>query len=243
MSKTVVILGAGLTGLPLAHYILKHYADKFDLKVMLVSRSNEFYWNIVAPRAVIPNQLGDEKVLYSIPEAFAHYPPHRFEFVLGTAEKWDPYKSSVNVALDDGNRRDVQYDTIIVATGSDYNDNMPWKSLDSAQKTRAALASMRANIAKAESIVIAGGGPTGVELAGELGYEYATTSRKKVTLIMTDTQPLDSRLMVSTRLATRKELEKLNANIIADTKVTKSSVDTKGGYALELTHRDDTTPH
>ncbi|KAF2168815.1 hypothetical protein M409DRAFT_65201 [Zasmidium cellare ATCC 36951] len=229
MSKTIVILGAGLTGLPLAHYILKHYADKFDLKVILLSRSNEFYWNIAAPRAVIPNQLDDEKVLCSIPEAFANYPPRRFEFIVGTAEGWEPDKKSVTVVLDDGNRRDVRYDTIIVATGSDYNDNMPWKLVGNQQETRAALAKMRTDIAKAKSIVVAGGGPTGVELAGELGYEYATTGKKKVTLVMTENQPLDCRLMTSTRLATREELERLN-----------SSIDEKGGYALELTHNDGT---
>lgn len=48
MSKTVVILGAGLAGLPLAHHILKNKADKYDLKVVLVSPSDEFYWNLAS---------------------------------------------------------------------------------------------------------------------------------------------------------------------------------------------------
>src|SRR4051812_1301399 len=49
MPKTFLILGAGMTGIPLAHYVLKHYSAKHDLKVILVSRSDEFYWNIGAP--------------------------------------------------------------------------------------------------------------------------------------------------------------------------------------------------
>ncbi|KAK4499804.1 hypothetical protein PRZ48_007990 [Zasmidium cellare] len=238
MSKTVVILGAGMTGLPLTHYILDHYASRHDLKVILISRSDEFYWNIASPRAVIPNQLDDDKVLYSIPETFSRHPVERFEFVVGVAETWYPDRSSVAVVFENGGKRVVQYDTIIVATGSDCNDNMPWKMVGSPKETRAVLSKVRTDMFKAHSIVVAGGGPTGVELAGELGYEYATTGKKKVTLVMADAQPLDTRLMPSTRLAARKELEKLNVNIISDTKLSRSAANEKGGYTLELTHHN-----
>lgn len=74
MPKTFVILGAGLTGLPLTHYVLKHYANKHDLTVILVSRPDEFYWNIETPRAAIPGQFTDDRVFFLVPKAFAKYP-------------------------------------------------------------------------------------------------------------------------------------------------------------------------
>lgn len=48
MAKTLVILGAGIAGLPIAHHVLKHTAPqvKGGLKVILVSPNTDQY---VAP--------------------------------------------------------------------------------------------------------------------------------------------------------------------------------------------------
>jgi NADH dehydrogenase FAD-containing subunit len=240
MSKTVVILGAGLTGLPLAHYILKHYADKFDLRLVLVSRSDELYWNIAAPRAAIPGQFNDEQVFYAIPPAFAKYPAHRFEFVHGNVVAWRPDNSTVDVVLHQGLEREIVYHTLVVATGSDYSAGMPWKLIGTTQETKTALDKLRSDVKKADSIVVGGGGPTGVEFAGELGYEYAKARNKKVTLIMSDPLPLDSRVRDATRIAAKKELEKLNVIIIADARVTKVRDNNVGGKIIELTKSDGT---
>jgi NADH dehydrogenase FAD-containing subunit len=240
MIHTIVILGAGLTGLPLSHYVLKHYADKFDLKLILVSRSTEFYWNIGATRAAIPGQMDDNKVFYSIPQAFSKHSTHRFEFVLGTVENWSPNKNSVAVALENGLKRTIDYHTIVVATGSDYRDNMPWKLVGTNQQTHAALDKLRKDVENATSIVVGGGGPTGVEFAGELGCEYAKTGKKSVTLVMSESLPLESRVMKATRMAARKELEKLNVTVISDTRVTKERANDAKGITLELTKSNGT---
>ncbi|KAK9482093.1 fad binding protein [Lipomyces starkeyi] len=237
MPKTFVILGAGLTGLPLAHYVLKHYANKHDLKVILVSRSDEFYWNIGTPRAAIPGQFTDDKVFFSIPKAFAKYPAQRFEFVLGTVETWDPDKNSVSVTRSDGQTRTLDYHAILVATGSDYADHMPWKLVGTSQETRDSLAKLRKEVDKARSIVVGGGGPTGVEFAGELGHEYAKTGKKKVTLVITESLPLESKNLEATRQAAKKELEKLKVKIIANARVTKTT-NRAGGNVLGLIKAD-----
>lgn len=237
MPKTVLILGAGFAGLPLAHYILKNYVDKFDLKVILVSRSREFYWNIAAPRAVIPGQFKDDAVLLDIPTAFAGYPAQRFEFVLGTVDSWKPDEDAVVVKVS-GDERSIQYSTIIVATGSEYLDSMPWKLGETEEQTHIALARMRSDIERAETIVVGGAGPTGVEFAGELGYEYAKIGKKKVTLVMADAHPFESRVMPATRMAAVKELEKLGVSLLTKTRITKVSKSERGGQTLELTKND-----
>lgn len=152
MVKTVVILGAGLAGLPLAHSILKKQADKFDLKVILVSPSDEFYWNLASPRAAIPGQYGDDKVFYSIPDAFSSYKKERFEFVLGKATGWNPAENSVVVADASTGELTIKYETLFVATGSTPKDGQPWKLLGTSGETHAALDKLRVDIVSQASI-------------------------------------------------------------------------------------------
>jgi len=237
MPKSFLILGAGLTGLPLAHYVLKHYAEKHDLKVILVSRSDEFYWNIGTPRAAVPGQFTDGQIFFSIPKAFAKYRDKRFEFVLGTVESWDPMETFVAVTLSDGQTRTLNYHTIIVATGSDYANSMPWKLVGTSQQTHDSLIKLRNQVEKAKSIVVAGGGPTGVEFAGELGHEYGKTGKKTITLVITEPMPLESKNLEATRQAAKRELEKLNVKIIGNAKVTDST-DNAGGQVLTLVKAD-----
>ena len=237
MAKTFLILGAGMTGLPLAHYVLKHYASKHDLKIILVSRSDEFYWNIGAPRAAIPGQLTDKKVLFSIPKVFAKYPTQRFEFVLGMVKTWVPDQNYVAVTPSDGQTRRIDYHTILVATGSDYADHMPWKLVGTSQDTHDSLAKLREEVDKAKSIVVGGGGPTGVEFAGELGYQYAKTDKKKVTLVITESLPLESKILEATRQAAKKELEKLKVKIISNARITETT-SSAGETLLRLTKAD-----
>jgi apoptosis-inducing factor 2 len=75
MAKTVVILGAGWAGLPLAHKLLKYTLPKVkDLKVILVSPNTHFYWNLAAVRGVIPGTFTDNELFLPIQPGFARYP-------------------------------------------------------------------------------------------------------------------------------------------------------------------------
>lgn len=240
MTKTVVILGAGLTGLPLAHYLLSFTTAKVsDLRVVLVSPNDEFFWNLASPRAVLPGKFTEDKYMWSIPKAFAKYPADKFEFVAGKAETLDPEANSVVVTLNDGTRRNIEYHTVIVATGSDALDGMPWKNVGTSDKTKAAIAQLQEQIKSARSIVVGGAGATGVELAGELGAEYAKRGSKSVTIISADALPLEARLMKSLRETAKHELEKLKVKVVADTKVTGITKGPDGQSVLELTNKKD----
>jgi NADH dehydrogenase FAD-containing subunit len=237
MPKTFLILGAGMAGLPLAHYVLKHYSAKHDLKVILVSRSDEFYWNIGAPRAAIPGQFADDEVFFSIPKAFEKYNTQNFEFVLGKVKKWDPDVSTVTLTSSEGLPRALGYHTLLLATGSDYTSNMPWKLLGTSHETHRALDKLRKEVKKASSIVVAGGGPTGVEFAGELGHEFAKAEKKSVILVITESHPLESKNLEATRLAARRELEKLKIKIISNARITENT-SKDGVTTLTLTKVD-----
>lgn len=237
MSKTFLILGAGMTGIPLAHYILKHYSAKHDLKVILVSRSDQFYWNIATPRAAIPGQFTDDKIFFSIEKAFAKYTHRNFEFVVGTVRNWDPDNNTVTLSSNDGRTRTLDYQTLLLATGSDYAGKMPWKLVGTSHETHAALDKLRLEVDEANSIVVAGGGSTGVEFAGELGNKYAKAAEKSVTLVITESYPLESKNLEATRLAALRELQRLRIKIISNARITDTK-EKDGKTILTLTKVD-----
>ena len=59
---------------------------------------------------------------------------------------------------------------------------MPWKgSLSGYEATRDGLHKVQGQVKAAKSIVVGGAGPTGIEVAGELGFEYG--KNKEITLV------------------------------------------------------------
>ncbi|KAI0405202.1 putative FAD binding protein [Xylaria palmicola] len=240
MTRTVVVLGAGQVGLPIAHYLLRRTAERHpDLRVVLVSPHDTFYWKIASVRFALPDQMGEDRYMYPLAEQFAAYPPARFELVVGAAEALDPERNVVGVRVGaegegkeagGGELREIEYHTLIVATGSRYRDDMPWKELGSSAQTRAAIAGLRAAIRDARSIVVAGAGLTGVEFAGELGSAYGKAGLKEITLVGADTLPLEKqRLKQSVRETAKHELEKLGVKYIGGAKVTTTKTAGGGG--------------
>lgn len=239
MGKTVVVLGSGLVGIPAAHWLLKHVAPKqgAGFKVILVTPNSDFYWNLGSVRAIVPGQLGDEKLFYPLEPAFAHYPKGSFELVVGSAESLDPDHNTVVVSgLAGGAKRTVEYDVAVVATGSSFKNDMPFKSLGSTAETKASLHRYADRIGAAKTIVVAGAGSTGVEVAGEIAFEYAASGKKDVYLVSDHALPLYPTLKDDVRETALRELEKLKVKFVASARVTGATPTGKGGQTtLEIT--------
>lgn len=222
--KTIVVLGVGLAAAPFIRQTMKSTVLKSkDYKMIVVNPSDQFLWPIAMPRAIVPGQFADEKVLYELEPSFKDYPPDKFESIMGAASSLNPEANQVTVSLPSGGQRQIAYDVLIVATGASANEDMPWKMMDTSKHTIERLHSLQKEIQSAKTIAIAGGGATGVETAGELGYEYSRTGAKKVYLIHNAGLPLSSPVIESVRKQAQVELKKLNVNIIANTKVTGAS--------------------
>lgn len=220
MTKTILILGAGWAGLPLAHKLLKYTVPKLqgDPRIILVSPNTHFYWNVAATRGVIPGAIPDDQLFLSIEEGFARYPPANFEFVLGKAEGIDLKSNSVMVATNSGTQRSVGYDHLVIATGSRIRSNLPFKPVGAHEETLAALHSLQKQIEVAKSIVIAGAGPTGVETAGEIAAAYR--GEKEVTLIISGERVLQSsEVRVDVSLGVEKDLQKLGVILLRNVQV------------------------
>ncbi|KAI1215043.1 FAD/NAD(P)-binding domain-containing protein [Annulohypoxylon truncatum] len=249
MPKTIVILGAGLAGLPLAHYLVSRTAPRDpDLRVVLVSPHAHFYWSLASVRFVLPasaHAIPEDRYLFPIADQFANYPnsTSQFEFVSGAATQLHPDQNTVTVALNDGTQRELAYHTLVVATGTSYADGTPWKALDSTEETRAAIAKLRSQIDAASSIVVAGAGATGVEFAGELGAAYAKTGKKKITLLSADALPLEPRIKEGVRRTAKAELERLGVEYIGNARVVSTSAPSNsggdGGEEITITVNND----
>lgn len=174
--KSILILGGSFAGVSTAHRIFKKNPD---VKITIVSPTDTFYWNLAGPRAIVPGGFADEKLFAPIVPGFKQY-GDRFEYVQGTAEALDIANKSVTVKTASGEKA-YSYDHVILATGSRTKGDVPYKQKGSTEETKAALHDFQARVKKATSIVVAGGGSTGVETAGELGFEYGT--KKQITLV------------------------------------------------------------
>ncbi|KAJ6003045.1 hypothetical protein N7451_005592 [Penicillium sp. IBT 35674x] len=147
-TKNIVILGGSYGGVSTAHYLLKHaipkLSDSHTYQVVLVSASSEIICRPACPRAMISDDLlSQEKLWVSIPEVFKNYTVSNFRFEHARAERVDHTNRTVSIRYEkeEEDEKSMPFHALVIATG--------W----------------------AKSIVVAGGGPAGVETAGELG-EY-----------------------------------------------------------------------
>jgi apoptosis-inducing factor 2 len=239
MAKTVVILGAGWAGLPLAHKLLKYTLPKVeDLKVILVSPNTHFYWNLAAVRGVIPGAFTDDQLFLPIQPGFARYPDANFQFILGKASDIYPDNNTVEITQNNGNISSLSYNQLVIATGSKILSDLPFKLVGTQEETLKALHALQQQIAAAKSIVIAGAGPTGVETAGEIAAHYG--AKKEITLIFGGEHALQaSKVLPSVSQTVEKDLQKLGVKLIRNAKVDNSQANTKvnGGVASQTTIR------
>ncbi|KAF4338501.1 apoptosis-inducing factor 2 [Fusarium beomiforme] len=219
--KTIVVLGAGPAALPVIRQtMVNHVMKRKDLKMVVVSPNTHFHWPIAMPRVVVPGQLADDKVLIPFEPTFSTYPSDKFEWIQGKAISLDPASNLVSVELNNNAIvREVNYHTLVIATGSRTKDGMIWKDIGSTKATKAKLHEIQNQISKAKTIVVSGGGMTGSETAGELGFEYSQHGTKEVIFIYSGDLPLAPPASDAVRKQTLKELKKLKVNIMSKSTV------------------------
>lgn len=176
----VVIFGGSYAGVSTAHRILKQATRTAPFKITLVSPDTHFYWSMASPRGLVPGQLTDEKLFQPVASGFNKYPASQFEFILASAESLDVEAKKVRISGSSGDK-ELDYDYLILATGSHTEGGTPFKGLGSTEATRDALHGLQARVKEAKTIVVAGAGVTGTETAGELGFEYGRL--KKIVLV------------------------------------------------------------
>ncbi|KAF8859091.1 hypothetical protein BDZ45DRAFT_673518, partial [Acephala macrosclerotiorum] len=202
MTKTIVIL------------LLKHTLKKVkeETKVVVVSPTTHQYWNLASVRAIVPGQIPDEKLFSSIPDGLAQYKDSA-QFIHGTATGLDISSKTVLIKTSSGEEQKQPYDILIITTGCRTIDSFaPWKSSPNGyEATKDALHKIQEEVKAANTIVVGGAGPTGVETAAELGFEFG--KGKEVTLV---------RVPPSVASFAENELKKLHVSVLKEVKITSS---------------------
>lgn len=145
-------------------------------------------------RAIIPNQMPDTQIFAPIAPGFAKYAIHEFEFVEALAQYVDTTDKTVRLVTPRGSAS-VDYDILVVTTGTTTRGKVPWKGNGSFEHTKEDLHEVQRKVAEARTIVVGGGGATGVETCGELAYEFE--GQKEIILVSDTCIPVSVHLCIS----------------------------------------------
>jgi NADH dehydrogenase FAD-containing subunit len=154
MKSKIAIYGAGMAGAMLASRL----AEDFDVTV--VAPTNYFEVPMAMPRLMVQPGLAD-KAIISIADALPkahHIHGHLAELT----------SAGGLVDGDDGARRLVTGDISVLATGSRFAGQLVRSLSGSMEERKAVFHRLEASLAAARRILIVGGGPVGVEMAGEI---------------------------------------------------------------------------
>ncbi|CUM68439.1 uncharacterized protein PRCAT00006162001 [Priceomyces carsonii] len=226
MPCEVLIIGGSFAALAAADMIFK-LSKETPTKVTLVSASSKSFFCVASPRLIIePENI--EKTYFSVEKAFKRRSNGKpCEFIQGTVTSSDFSTNSVQVLTAKGERK-LTYDYLIIASGSS-SENASFKLKDDYQTSIEAAKTLSSDAAAAQSICVIGGGSTGVEVAGELGFSYGT--KKKIKLFTGSKGPL-SFLGQKASDKALKLLQSCNVEVV-NTKISSYEKD-KNGYVAKL---------
>jgi NADH:ubiquinone reductase (H+-translocating) len=250
----VVIIGCGFGGL-FAARALKRAA----VRITLIDRTNHHLFQPLLYQ-VATGILSEGQIAPAIRDVLRNYPSLRV--ILGEVEQVDVEARQVHID-EFGKALTIPYDSLIVAGGaaSSYFGHDEFRDASCSMKTLDDALALRGNIfgtfelAEAEpdpeerrrlmTFVVVGGGPTGVEMAGQL----RELSRRALQRNYRTIDPVETRVVLvegldrlvgsmGTYLArmTRRDLTRMGVEIHLDTTVT--DMDEKG---VEITKRDGST--
>lgn len=244
----VVIIGGGFGGIQIAKIL-----QNKNIQVVIVDKNNYHTFQPLMYQ-VATSALEAESIAYPIRKIFNK--SKNFFFRLGEVKFIDHLKKVIELENDT-----LEYDYLVIATGAktNYHDNegltisaMPMKSILESLDLRTMLlqnferALLINNERKKQgmlNVVIAGAGPTGVELAGALGelkrsvfpkdYPELDLSKMNIYLVQSGDRVLP---MLSPKLSekAKKYLEKLDVTVVLNTKV----LDIFGDYVQTSTDQD-----
>jgi NADH dehydrogenase FAD-containing subunit len=166
----LVIAGGGVAGHRIA-WALQHEAD-----VTLIDPKDFFEVPMAAPRMLVEPARGEDAVI-----PYTDFLP-RVTLVRGTLQSYRPGF----VTTDAG---ELPYDYLVIATGAPYSGDLIKARAGSTSDRRAHFRDWAERIRQAKRILIVGGGPVGVEVAGEILEDLPG---KRLTLIHSGPQLLPS---------------------------------------------------
>ncbi|CCE81326.1 Piso0_001224 [Millerozyma farinosa CBS 7064] len=206
--KEIVIVGGSYAGVLAAKTIFKKVDEK-NIHVTLISPNAYIYFNVAAPRLVIrPSET--ERTLFSIKDILNGYSNSSTSFIQGEVISTKLEEKKLIVKTGQKNKWiDIKYQYLIIASGTNLGNDVIQNKFEGKELV-SLIHRFNKEIHKAKSIIILGGGPTGVEIAGELGYEFGQC--KNISLLTGKELPLTIMGEKKARIADSK-LKNLNVKV------------------------------
>ncbi|MBC7810967.1 MAG: NAD(P)/FAD-dependent oxidoreductase [Burkholderiales bacterium] len=239
----VIVIGAGFGGVFAVRAFAKTNAD-----VLLIDRQN-FHTFTPLLYQVATSGLDPEEIAYPIRGIFYDRP--NVSFLLGDVTAIDSSEKLVDIQTSDGVVRHEDYDYLIVAAGSVthyFNQNalqeaaFELKTLNDAVLLRnhvlrlfeqAAWTQDEAERDALTTIVVVGGGPTGLETAGAirelytyvLKREHGYRNLKARVILVEATDKLLATYPIELQKAAREQLESLGVEVVLSNPVVEASAE------------------
>ena len=172
--KDILILGGSYTGVSIAHYLLKHglptLPSPSSYRIVLLSASSQILCRPACPRALISDAMfPQDKLFVQIEQQFKQYNKEKWTFVHANVTEVDHTARVVTVLRSGtGEKQLLNFHALVIATGAATPSPLLGLNTDETA-LRETWKEFRKALPLAKSIVVAGGGPAGVEVAGELG--------------------------------------------------------------------------
>jgi NADH dehydrogenase FAD-containing subunit len=214
--QIILVLGASYAGLSITHYLLKHtLASLPNHQIVLVNPTKDVMCRPACPRAMLSDTYFNQtKLFVDIPSQLSQYPSSHWTFLHGSSTSIDHKTRTAIIKLStEGTSTTIHFHALVIATGA----STPSPLLSNGPDIRDAWRSFRTALPSAKNVVVAGGGPAGVECAGEIGAHLAGRG-VSITLIITGTRILPS-LRPAIADSAEKLLEGLGVRVIKDVKV------------------------
>jgi NADH dehydrogenase FAD-containing subunit len=240
-TRKIVILGASCAGLGVAHYIAKHVLPQLSkssearYELHIVDPSTRFWWHVAAPRQIVTTKdLTIEKTFIPIADGFKQYTSlkDRIFFHQGTASALVTSARTVTFTTGDADQhQSLDYYALIIATGVKSPTPLTTFHGDWTVSQKA-LAELNIKLASAQEIVISGGGPVGVETAGEIGHAFG--GKAKITLVTGSDKLLPVFSQARAQKA-EKMLEKAGVTVTYGVRVTNNQPSSTDPSKTEVT--------
>lgn len=221
--KNIVILGGSYGGLSVAHYTLKHVipqAPNKAFQVILISTSSQVFCRPACPRAMLSDDMFPQERLFVDVEAqfLQHAKSGNFQFIKGTAMHLDHAQRIVAIKTESTEAlQELDFHALVIATGASTPSPLLGFIKDETL-LRTCWDLLRQALPEAKRIVISGGGPSGIETAGELGdylngRHRSIHSRKFQPCVDITVITSSSRILPALRKGLADKAEKLLAGV------------------------------